>query len=213
MADSAVACPEHRSHAPHAPGPDRLDSRTFASSKGPTRPSSFLALLLLAVSAGAAEDDTAKRLDELLNAVWKTGTPGFSVAVIQHGRPVYEKGFGSANLEYDIPVRPQTIYHVASVSKQFTAMAVGLLEEDGKLSLEDDLHKYTVKLKDGKLTAEHIRHGTIELLPAAQDQFTTREWFMHEVKFQRDSAGKVSGVTLGGGRLSGILFKRKPATS
>ena len=69
--------------------------------------------------------------------------------------------------------------------------------------------EYTIKLRDGKLTAEHIRHGTLELLPAAPDQFATREWFMPEVRFQRDPSGKVSGVTLGGGRLTGILFKRK----
>src|SRR5208282_2431757 len=69
--------------------------------------------------------------------------------------------------------------------------------------------QYTIKLKDGKLTAQHIRHGNIELLPTMQDQFATREWFMAQVKFQRDSSGQVSGVTLGGGRLTGILFKRK----
>jgi CubicO group peptidase (beta-lactamase class C family) len=81
-----------------------------------------------------------------LKASGKAGTPGVSVAVIQHGKPVYEKGYGLANLQYDIPVTPQTIYHVASVSKQFTAMALVLLEEDGKLSLEDDLHKYLPEL-------------------------------------------------------------------
>jgi hypothetical protein len=71
--------------------------------------------------------------------------------------------------------------------------------------------EYTVKLKDGKLTAEHIRHGTVDLLPTMPDQFATRTWFMAEVKFQRDQSGKVSGMTLGGGRLTGILFKRKSA--
>jgi CubicO group peptidase (beta-lactamase class C family) len=105
-------------------------------------------LLVLAFSSVATEDEIAKRLDDLLNASCKTGAPGFSVAVIQHGKPVYEKGYGLANLEYDIPVTPQTIYHVASVSKQFTAMALVLLEEDGKLSLEDDLHKYLPELPD-----------------------------------------------------------------
>ena len=69
--------------------------------------------------------------------------------------------------------------------------------------------QYTIKLKDGKLTAEHIRHGAIELLPTMQDQFQPQEWFMSEVKFQRDGAGQVSGVTMGGGRLTGILFKRR----
>ncbi len=70
--------------------------------------------------------------------------------------------------------------------------------------------EYTIKLKNGKLIAEHFRHGTIELLPASQDQFTTREWFMPEAKFQRDPSGKVSGVTFGGGRVTGILFSKRP---
>ncbi len=65
-------------------------------------------------------------------------------------------------------------------------------------------------MKDGKLIAEHIRHGNINLFPAMPDQFRTGEWFMPEVKFQRDASGTISGVTLGGERLTGILFKRRP---
>jgi len=105
-------------------------------------------LIILPLSTAAANDGLATRLEELLSGSCKAGAPGFSVAVIQHGNPLYEKGFGLANLEYDIPVTPQTVYHVASVSKQFTAMAVVLLESDGKLSLEDDLHKYLPELPD-----------------------------------------------------------------
>jgi CubicO group peptidase (beta-lactamase class C family) len=107
-----------------------------------------LALLILPLAAVAADDGVATRLDELLSGSCQTGAPGVSVAVIQHGKPVYEKGYGLANLEYDVAVTPQTIYHIASVSKQFTAMALVLLEEDGKLSLEDDLHKYLPELPD-----------------------------------------------------------------
>jgi CubicO group peptidase (beta-lactamase class C family) len=108
----------------------------------------FWALLIVPFAAVAAEDGVAKRLDKLLSGSCQTGAPGVSVAVIQHGKPVYDKGYGLANLEYDIPVTPQSIYHIASVSKQFTAMAMVLLEEDGKLSLEDDLHKYLPELPD-----------------------------------------------------------------
>jgi CubicO group peptidase (beta-lactamase class C family) len=107
-----------------------------------------LALLILPLAAVAADAGVANRLDSLLAGLCPTGAPGFSVAVRQHGKPVYEKGYGLANLEYDVPVTPQTIYHVASVSKQFTAMALVLLEEDGKLSLEDDIHKYLPELPD-----------------------------------------------------------------
>jgi CubicO group peptidase (beta-lactamase class C family) len=66
--------------------------------------------------------------------------------VIHNGKLAFQKGYGAANLEYNIAVTPDTVYHVASVSKQFTAMALVLLEQDGKLSLEDDIHKYLKEL-------------------------------------------------------------------
>jgi CubicO group peptidase (beta-lactamase class C family) len=59
--------------------------------------------------------------------------------VIRDGKLAYEKGYGIANLEYDVPISPGTIFHVASVSKRFTAMALVLLEQEGKLSLEDGI--------------------------------------------------------------------------
>jgi len=109
---------------------------------------SSLFLLVHPLATVAAIDGPSERLEELLRGTTQAESPGFSLAVIQHGKPVFEKGYGLANLEYDISVTPQTIYHVASVSKQFTAMAVVLLEEDGKLSLEDDVHKYLPELPD-----------------------------------------------------------------
>jgi CubicO group peptidase (beta-lactamase class C family) len=107
-------------------------------------------ILFLASAPGAlvAQDDGAKRLDDLFQTWNRPGTPGAAVSVIQRGKLVFEKGYGLANLEYDIPVTPQTVYHVASVSKQFTAMALVLLEQEGKLSLEDDVHKYLPELPD-----------------------------------------------------------------
>jgi len=110
----------------------------------------ILKLLLLASAPMAlcTQADDVKRLDGIFEAWSKPGTPGAAVAVIQHGKLVCEKGYGLANLEYDVPVTPQTVYHVASVSKQFTAMALVLLEQEGKLSLEDDVHKYLPELPD-----------------------------------------------------------------
>ena len=80
---------------------------------------------------------------------WTTATtPGAAVAVIRQGKVVLEQGYGIANLEYGVPIRPETVFHVASVSKQFTAMAVVLLEADGRLSLDDDVHRYLPELPD-----------------------------------------------------------------
>jgi len=110
----------------------------------------LLAILLVAAPPLAllAQDNCTNRLDEIFKSWSQPGAPGAAVAVIQHGKLLIEKGYGLANLEYDIPVTPQAIYHVASVSKQFTAMALVLLEQDGKLSLEDDVHKYLPELPD-----------------------------------------------------------------
>lgn len=69
--------------------------------------------------------------------------------------------------------------------------------------------QYTITLKDGKLTANHIRHGEIALIPAGPDRFTTKEWFLPEARFLWDGTNGVSGVTLGGGRVTGIRFDRK----
>lgn len=84
------------------------------------------------------------------------------MAVIHHGKIIFAKGYGSANLEYNIPIKPDTIFHVASVSKQFTAMAVVLLELDGKLSIDDDVHKYLPELPDygNKITLRNLLQHT-----------------------------------------------------
>lgn len=152
MTTHALTHPRHPSHLLRAFVREKLSQCTIL--RFLTRGSkslwlySFLALLVLPLAAVAAEDEVASQLDQLLKNSCQATAPGFSVAVVQHGKLVYEKGYGLANLEYDVPVTPQTIYHIASVSKQFTAMAVVLLEEDGKLSLEDDIHKYLPELPD-----------------------------------------------------------------
>jgi CubicO group peptidase (beta-lactamase class C family) len=118
-----------------------------------------------------AETDRAGRLDAIFKEWAKPGTPGAVVAVMQGGKIVFEKGYGRANLEYDILVTPQTVYHVASVSKQFTAMALVLLEQDGKLALTDDVHKYLPELPDygKKLTIEQL----LEHTSGIRDQWQT----------------------------------------
>ncbi|MGJ5815265.1 serine hydrolase domain-containing protein [Paludibaculum fermentans] len=107
-------------------------------------------LLLLAVliaSAGSAlygqpaEDPIGHKIDELFSA-YNSNTPGVAVAIVKDGGVIFKKGYGTANLEYGIPITPRTVFHIASVSKQFTAFSIYLLERQGKLSLEDDLRKH-----------------------------------------------------------------------
>lgn len=111
----------------------------------------FARLVLLLVSAAAAlaaQDSVTRRLDEIFRSCNGAATPGASAAVIKDGKLAWQKGYGTADLEYDVPITPDTIFHVASVSKQFTAMALVLLEQDRKLSLDDDVRKYLPELPD-----------------------------------------------------------------
>ncbi len=88
--------------------------------------------------------------------------PGASVAVMKDGQIIFSKGYGYADLESDRPITPTTIFHVASVSKQFTAFAIAMLADQGKLSLDDDIRKYLPELHDFgyTITINHLVHHT-----------------------------------------------------
>lgn len=121
----------------------------------------FLILFQFQVSAQTTEDITSQ-IDALFAPYDSPDSPGASVAVLQKGKIVFKKGYGSANLEYDIPNTPSTIFHVASVSKQFTAFSILLLAEQGKLSLDDDIRKHIPEVPDfGKtITLRHLASHT-----------------------------------------------------
>ncbi|MBX2961603.1 MAG: beta-lactamase family protein [Cyclobacteriaceae bacterium] len=137
---------------------------------------------LLTVSATAQTKTIPERIDELF-APWNNPEkPGAAVAVVQNGKMVFSKGYGMANLEYGIPNSPTTVFHVASVSKQFTVYAILLLEQDGKLSLEDDIRKHIPEVPDfGKtITLRHLANHTSGL----RDQWnllTLAGWRMDDV--------------------------------
>lgn len=87
-----------------------------------------------------------QKIDALLSKTYKadgTGvTPGAGVAIYWQGKVILSKGYGLANVELGVPVGPNMVFRVGSVSKQFTAVAILLLEEQGKLSVKDDIHKF-----------------------------------------------------------------------
>lgn len=99
---------------------------------------------------------TDKQIDKLFSK-YNSTTSGASVAVVKDGKIVFMKGYGTANLEYDIPISTKTIFNIASVSKQFTAFAIYLLEKQAKLSLEDDVRKYIPEIPDYGNTVK-IKH-------------------------------------------------------
>ena len=121
--------------------------------------------LLLCVTAAGAQGypkKTAKQIDQIFSPWNKADSPGCAVGVYAGGGIAYEHGYGMANLNDDIPITPRTVFHVASMSKQFTAASILLLEKQGKLSLEDDVHKYIPELPDfgHRITLANLLHHT-----------------------------------------------------
>lgn len=98
----------------------------------------------------------ARKIDSIF-ASYHSQTPGVAVAVVKNGKVVFKKGYGMANLNNNIPITPQTVFNIASVSKQFTAFTIYLLESEGRLSFEDSVRKYIPELPDYE-TPVKIKH-------------------------------------------------------
>ena len=101
--------------------------------------------VIIALSALAcfAQDATGVRVDEFIKTEQRIQRiPGISLAVIKNGEIVLARGYGLANVEHQVAVKPETIFQSGSVGKQFTATAIMMLVEDGKISLEDKINKY-----------------------------------------------------------------------
>ncbi len=103
----------------------------------------------LALSAWAfAADNPEQRVDRIFSAYQGTGSPGCALGVIRDGNFIYKKGYGAASLELGVPLTPESVFDMGSVSKQFTAASVVLASQKGLLSLDDDVHKYIPELPD-----------------------------------------------------------------
>jgi CubicO group peptidase (beta-lactamase class C family) len=104
----------------------------------------------------------SQQVDELFKPWASPDSPGAAVLVMHQGQVVHAKGYGMANLEHGIPIRPNTVFDIASVSKQFGAMAIALLEADRQLSLDDDVRKHVPELPEfaHRITIRHLVHHT-----------------------------------------------------
>ena len=112
--------------------------------------------------AAAPAGSPSARVDELFQKMDSTVTPGCALAVVKDGRILYERGYGMADLDHNVPITPATVFHVASMSKQFTAASIVLLAQEGKLSLDDPVRKYIPELPDFgiPITIRQLIHHT-----------------------------------------------------
>ena len=129
---------------------------------------SLLCTVAVLVVAGCAASDTPQAglqtgadnpaIDDLFAAWDEPGSPGCALAVARAGDLVYTRGYGYANLDYDIPITPQTVFDVASVTKQFVAAVANMLAQGGTVSLDDDVRRWLPELPEyeSPVTLRHL---------------------------------------------------------
>jgi CubicO group peptidase (beta-lactamase class C family) len=128
-----------------------------------SRTATLLATLCFSIAAPAAASAPSPGQVDALFAKWnKPDTPGAVVAVLKDGKVVFQGAYGMADIERDAANRAATSFHIASISKQFTAFAIHLLAQEGKLGLDDDVHKYLPELPDygTAITIDELLHHT-----------------------------------------------------
>lgn len=121
-------------------------------------------------------------------AQWdKSNSPGCALAVMQDGEIIYSRGYGMANLDYDLAIRPSSVFHIASISKQFAAFSIALLDQAGKLSIEDDIRKYLPEMPDygDTITIRHLVHHTSGLRDQ-WDLLSMAGWRENDIKTNAD---------------------------
>ncbi len=138
-----------------------------------------LALIMIAMAfmasashAASKKQQLAASLDSLFSSVYHEGEPGAAVVLLKNGKKVWEHCYGIADIETKAPITPKTNFCIASVSKQFSAVAILQLAEQGKLSLKDNLHKFFPTWKASfydQITLHHILSHTSGI-PDARDR-------------------------------------------
>lgn len=125
----------------------------------------FLFCFLLSISCvttinAQLPDSLKTKVNDLFSEYNNTNSPGCALLISQDGKILYETYYGMSNMEYNLAIGPDSKFHVASVSKQFTASAIIKLSQEGKLSLEDDIRKFIPEVPDFgyKITINHLLH-------------------------------------------------------
>ena len=119
----------------------------------------FVSIMLFLAAHGFAQNEMADKVDDFIKSeMQKQQIPGVSLAVVQDGKIILVKGYGLANVELQVPVKPETIFQSGSVGKQFTATAVMMLVEAGKINLDDKINKYFTDAPDAwkNITVRHL---------------------------------------------------------
>ncbi len=122
----------------------------------------LIALLFVFLCSFAEAQNIADEIDELVKASYPTDQPGVALLVSKNGKVVYRGASGQSNLELGVPMKPENVFELASITKQFTAVAILMLEEQGKLSVDDEITKFIpdYPTQNTKITIHHLLNHT-----------------------------------------------------
>ena len=103
-----------------------------------------------------------QKIDTMVSSAYGPEAPGISILVAKEGKPIYRKAFGKADLELDVNATPENVYEIGSITKQFTAVAILMLQEQGKLNVQDEITKYIpdYPTQDKKITIHQLLNHT-----------------------------------------------------
>lgn len=113
--------------------------------------------LLMFMAIGVNAQDELARIDALMSAIYKSGSPGAAIAIVKDGNVVFRKGYGVADLNSEAPITPSTNFNICSMTKQFTAYAILQLQREGKLSLDDRLSRFFPDFAPGVAGSVSVR--------------------------------------------------------
>lgn len=121
-----------------------------------------VAIAFSSIEAAGQHELPVARIDSVFLDMNRSDRPGCTLGIFSGGSIVYANGYGMANLEYGIALQPRSVFHVASISKQFTAFAVELLVSEGRVSWDDDIRKYVPEIPEygQPVTLRHLAHHT-----------------------------------------------------
>ena len=119
-------------------------------------------LMILSQKDLSSQSSYSDQVDKLISQIVDSTTAGMAIGVIKDNKLIFKKCYGLANIEYNISITLSTIFEIASISKQFTAFSILLLEKDGKLSTLDKINKYIPELPEcyNEITIENLVYHT-----------------------------------------------------
>src|SRR5215217_4702276 len=134
---------------------------------------SILCVLLIFCNSAFSQGEKIGRIEKYCAAKQKAKEFNGTILIAQNGRVIFQKNYGFADLRKKIPLTSQSVFNICSITKEFTAAAVMLLKEKGKLSLDDSLRKFFPALPYSNISLRQMLNHTSGIVSS---EFIFKEW-------------------------------------